>query len=366
MKVKNIGIETELDKIESNFKQIWEQTLTDDSNGPTVKASSLNLIITCHNRNNFENIMETIPDITEHHPGRIITVFIDTERKDEKITSLISAFCHPPREDGIQICCELISLETGPEGEKHLPGTLLPLLLPDLPVYLWSADNRVLNHPNLGPFQKNIERTILNSPATFTTIKDFTLFLRHTLFAADVSKISDLQWARLTNWRETIARLFDGQSTAKLSQIRQVRILYSGKDFSSTAFFLAGWLSSRLGWQLQGKNQTGLVFSTKDKTIELLLNNQNSEIPVGDIISVEIETDTEKWIIKALKNGIMVEYLQNNISINKEKWVMENPSTSWLIGNELDFVRADDIYLDAVKILLKLLDTEQRNKHEIY
>jgi hypothetical protein len=68
--------------------------------------------------------------------------------------------------------------------------------------------------------------------------------------------LNDLNWARLTGWREIIAEAFDPAPRRRLlTHLDQVRIVY-GQDRQvgtasdlARALLLAGWLSALLGWR---------------------------------------------------------------------------------------------------------------------
>ena len=58
-------------------------------------------------------------------------------------------------------------------------------------------------------------------------------------------RIADLQWARLTPWRQPIAQIFDNTAREnKLSAFKDIEIAYSSERPSARVFYAAGWLSS--------------------------------------------------------------------------------------------------------------------------
>jgi hypothetical protein len=64
-------------------------------------------------------------------------------------------------------------------------------------------------------------------------------------------ELRDLAWMRLRPWQDMIANFFDDPNLlGELFSIRQLQIS-SGSD--SEAFYLAGWLASRLGWSASGR-----------------------------------------------------------------------------------------------------------------
>ena len=367
------GLEIPLAQIESEFRKIWEHAGGKEGEPVAFKASTLNLIVICNQKDLFGEIVTMVPEVTKSHPGRIIMVLLDPGQETDRITANISAFCHPPREDGRQICCELIILETGSDGAKHLSGTLLPLILSDLPVFLYSPDNLVLNSPHFEPLKKSIERVILNAPDIFDSLDSVYQYMDSVIKTSEYSKISDLEWSRLTPWREALARLFDGkEGEQKLNTISGINIHTGGAGYSSTGLFLAGWLASQLQWNVQkyeNKAYLDLSLRANGKKIHISLYSGADNVPAGDVSTIEIEIGTDSGEIHYARlqdGGINLYKQQNGQELLLDKISTSTPSQTWLIGNELDFVRADTVYLASIETLWNALNTDKRNVYEVY
>lgn len=367
------GLKIPLADIESEFRKIWEHAGDKNDASMAFRASTLNLIVICNNKDHFNEILDMAPEITKSHPGRIILVLLDPDQETERISANISAFCHPHREDGRQICCELITLETGNDGAKHLSGTLLPLILSDLPVFLYSPDNLVLNSPHFEHLKKSIERVILNAPDIFDSLDSVYKYVDSVIKTSKYSKISDLEWSRLTPWREALARLFDGkEGKQKLTAVSGINIRTGGAGFSSTALFLAGWMASRLQWSVhkyENKENLDISLRTAGRKIHTRLYSGADNVPNGDISAIEIEfgADSDEMLTAKFKDGgINLLKLQNDQEQFLDKIATSTPSQTWLIGNELDFVRADTVYLASIETLWNALNTDKRNVYEVY
>ena len=79
--------------------------------------------------------------------------------------------------------------------------------------------------------------------------------------------VTDMNWGRLTPWREMVAGFFDPPNIRPyLDRIGHVNIEYAmpeshhGPINRSQALLVAGWLASRLGWEI-GENMYQLVHS---------------------------------------------------------------------------------------------------------
>jgi glucose-6-phosphate dehydrogenase assembly protein OpcA len=57
--------------------------------------------------------------------------------------------------------------------------------------------------------------------------------------------LADLEWARLTFWREPLAQIFDNPArTNKFSDFHTIEIIYSGEKVTASAAYAAGWFAS--------------------------------------------------------------------------------------------------------------------------
>jgi glucose-6-phosphate dehydrogenase assembly protein OpcA len=71
-------------------------------------------------------------------------------------------------------------------------------------------------------------------------------------------KIADLQWARLTSWRQPIAQIFDNAARDNaLSAFKEIEVAYSSDKPTADVFYVAGWLSGPYGAKVQIKNTEG-------------------------------------------------------------------------------------------------------------
>ncbi|HPG38700.1 MAG TPA: glucose-6-phosphate dehydrogenase assembly protein OpcA [bacterium] len=368
------GISVELSRIEQEFREIWKQT-TDSSNPDAVlKASTLNLVITCNTPDRLPVIFQHVPELTLHHPGRIIIVYIDRNNPSAQITATITAFCQPPRYDGKQICCELVSLETGPAGKRYLPGALLPLLLPDLPVFLWTPNNLVLHSPAFSNFHKNIERVILHSPASLPTVKALYEMAGAILKTAEMSKVSDMTWAALTGWREAIAGFFDGQNGPELLRnTSSIDIRYSGAGVSLPAHLLTGWLAFLLKWRhLSGREGEYTFITPQGRPVVVCCKPDGKAIHGKELVAVTINLEPvngDSLVFTAeqgAENEITTIAKKDDQLIFVNKIRNPAPDEAHLLCAELDNLYEDKVYLGAVQQVYKLLTAGTDGKAEIY
>lgn len=153
-------------------------------------------------------------------------------------------------------------LEIGVRGSKAgaLSSALSMLALPEAPIVLaWIA--RDVAHDERFPALAARAQTVIASSSVLDTGTGPVCDLIDFIEAHPEVHVQDLAYMRLATWQELIADFFDEPQFAKeLYNIRRVEIT-AGSD--AEAYYLLGWLASRLEWAPCGKNE----FCNRDKEI---------------------------------------------------------------------------------------------------
>ena len=145
-------------------------------------------------------------------------------------------------------------LEASGDGVRQLPGTVIPLLIPEVPVVLWWPGDGLFNHPIFPALMDASDQLVVDSSSFADSL---TILSRlHALATEEYPGVAlrDLVWARLTPWRELTAQFFDAPTTRPyLDGIHRVRVTYAhptpGQYNPEQALLYASWLASRLGWE---------------------------------------------------------------------------------------------------------------------
>jgi glucose-6-phosphate dehydrogenase assembly protein OpcA len=129
---------------------------------------------------------------------------------------------------------------------------VVPLLMPELKTYLWWPGQPPFGHRIFHRLLNVADQLVLDS-AQFTSPGDG--FANLTQICLGRQGVKDLNWGRLTPWREIVAQFFDGQNWLPYaSGIRSVRVEFGagGSDFprvTAGTLLLVGWVASYLGWE---------------------------------------------------------------------------------------------------------------------
>ncbi len=339
-----------------------------------ARASVLNLVVYAEREVHARRAARTISALALRHPSRGIVVLGDRDR--EGVLASVRLHCHVPQGDGAQpVLYEQILARVRGDFDERVASVVIPLLVPDLPVFLWWTGTPPSDARHLDDLVKLADRFIVDSA-------DFARPDRTLPRIADVARlrpsgvgITDLNWARLTHWRELIAQFFDVPAWRPfLDGITGIRAGFAvdmdGRDIHpSQALLLLGWLASRLGWQpveaLAPSEAGGLLFRMRraDRAPVMVRLRPRFErgLDAGDVSGVRIQSTagrrTAEFVIKrAPDDRHATATVIVDGAVRSERVVPLPPvGIRELLGEELAIVGNDNVYEDALSALMALV-----------
>ena len=215
----------------------------DDRN--QVRTSVMNLVAACTDRSRGDGAAADLLRIGMRHPARAIIIVANAEHEPQLEADLS---LHSGVDDN-RVCTELVRLEVQGEPAYHLISIVAPLLIPDMPVYLWVVGASPLQQPFTDEVIALVERIILDSGEYADVAETLALLSSQLEKRGGRLPLADVAWQRTQLWRELIAQAFDpAAARAWLRNISDVSIRCAGSGASSDSWLLGGWMGSRLGW----------------------------------------------------------------------------------------------------------------------
>lgn len=268
IKVQEVGLQeprpANVGEIEAGLAAMWRGGA--EPAGPTstaTRASALTLLVYTEGEGAASEVSGLLADVTAQNPCRAVVMVMDPHGSPPGLIASISAHCHMPVEGEKQFCSEQITLQargaTGPE----LVSVVLPLTVSGLPIYLWwraasfalpayfDQVLRVTQHLIVDSSRFAVARANLNALSAWVE--------KH----AGRIRVSDLNWTRMTPWREVVAQAFDSPDRLPyLHRIREVHIEYELESSRLAAqraqsLLMTGWLATRLGWEFRRAESRG-------------------------------------------------------------------------------------------------------------
>ena len=212
---------------------------THTGSGGVLRACAMTLIVAAAHEEDPQGFGETVAELMHEHPGRVIV--LRTGNVDgSTLESRVFAQCWKPFGRSQQICCEQVEITACPSRFADVPKLVLAITVPDLPVVLWVRDVPAGAQPATEQLFTLLDKIIVDSSRCDDPERGLAYVRR--LHAED-RNVADLEWTRLTPWRESVAHIFeDERNLRSLKSIRRVRISHVGDALPVSARYLASWL----------------------------------------------------------------------------------------------------------------------------
>ena len=319
-----------------------------------ARASVLNLLVVT-DEESAGNVTRIISELSGRYPSRAILMISDPSEEEANLEIGLSAFCSVRGGGGDQVCAEQITIHVEGPPAKHLESLAGPLLIPDLPVFLWYPNGDIPRSPECGGMAALADRLILDSGAA----DGCETFLRGmaNLLEDCVLAVGDLQWAALSPWRSLVADLFATQGRAEeLAKIRRVEILHHPSG-ECQALLFAGWLSAALGWcpESGGRTEESRVFhfaGPSDQVTAELTPSANA----AALRRVRLYSEELTFQVSYREHAYACSTVMRGDELLGERTVHLGSSDSGvLLGEELKILGRDETYESALKRAVEML-----------
>ena len=292
----------------------------------------------------------------------------------------VSAHCLTHADGGGKnLCGEQLTLKARGRFTVELPSAAVPLLVPDLPVFLWWAGAPRLDDQIFERLARASDRVVIDS-ADFRRPYDDVLELSELLASRrkNHAAISDLNWARLTSWRTLLASFYDVEEyRALFARVNRMRIEYVPHDLAPEAvapkaMILAGWLASRLCWrtmpeQSLTKNERGVHAVRLEKdgrqiAVEFAGVERSAQMQ-GWIARIELYATSQQTATFVVLRSPDGRYLETEVSGGDDEGETRSARTliggdkteAELLASELAIISYDRIYEEALAAAVSML-----------
>lgn len=346
--------------VENALRRLWTEHATNGEEA-LLRGRALNLIVWMEDEAGFDETQAALDEIIIAHPCRALFLLINSDAPSRTARAYIAARCVRAEARSPRLCGEQILFIANPDLQAELLSAVAVLLYSDLPTFLWwkgaSCDDEI--------FYKLCElsdRAIVDSSLSrklHDQFRSLDRLLRDKTL--DEVVLSDLEWARINEWRATLAESYDTLSgRAAIRHARTVSIEHTpfkGERSSPQALLFAGWLASRLKWRLITPTGPSLLFDADDRRIELRLRqNEAQGIEPGRLTAVEFMAGAEPSLrISVSESG---GHIETRISGRKSNHVArcDDRSEGCLMRRELEELGRDHVYEQALSSALEILE----------
>ncbi len=337
-----------------------------------VRACVLNLVVYAEGAEAHAELDELLGAVVERHPCRAIVLASERGAAEPRLDAFVSTRCQLSARGRKRICGEQITVEAAGTAVETASTAVAPLLVPDVPVFLWWKDIPHYDDKLFTRLAEMADRVVIDS-ASFDEPHEDLLRLARLLQGGRL-RLSDLNWGRLTSWRSLVAGFWDvADYRASLEQIEKVFIEYDPPDrargqVAPKALLALGWLASCLGWEAaEGGNAIGegrARFVLRDgvagREIEALLEaTEDAAGRDGWLTSLTITTAAgDEFYVellqeeRRLRTGARLKGVGHTVG---RVLGFEARSEGQRLSGELDILSRDEVYERAVASAERML-----------
>jgi glucose-6-phosphate dehydrogenase assembly protein OpcA len=338
-------IEHELGKLRAN-----------DDGTLALRSSVLNMLVVTDEESANE-ITTSVSKLAGRYPARAV-VFVADPEGESNVSVGLSAFCHARGGGGAQVCAEQITIHAEGPPAAHLESLAGPLLIPDLPVFLWYPGAFSPRSPEFAAMAELADRVILDSAASEnheTCLREIAELVEDPATPA----IGDLQWVGLSPWRSLLADTFGAPERAgELEKIERVEVLYAPGG-ENRALLLIGWLASTLGWKPERASRNGgghtVEFSSPSGDISVGLSPDSPDARLRRIRLYSEEYSFQVSRHRALSD-VRTTVMHGEDLLAERTVHIGSFDLGVLVGEEMGYRGHDEAYEAALRTAVEVLD----------
>jgi glucose-6-phosphate dehydrogenase assembly protein OpcA len=248
---------TDLGTVMTHLRQLHNDVALheiDPHEHPHPKNCVLNLVVAVDDQHRATACDKLVSTIAASHPLRAILIHLHGGGGPGVLDAEITVEAHQ-LVHGFPVQREQVLLHVRGEATRHLSSLIEPLLVDDVPTYLWWSGRHRLVEAIVQDAISFSDVLVVDS-AKFEHPIPALLELAGLVADPDAPVgVADFRWGRVRPWRDAIGQFFGPEDRrALLPGLKEVtaEAAGSGADARAGAALLAGWAASALGWRFTG------------------------------------------------------------------------------------------------------------------
>lgn len=341
--------------------------------GFAIRTSVLNLVVYTVDEESAQRASEMIVALPGHHPSRAILLIARPSAGESRIDATLAAHCHVAPGLEQQVCCEEVALTVSGAAAEHLHSVVIPLLVPDLPVYVWWDAPLPEDRHIFEEMLETADRLLVDSARLDDAAVALPALVRLCGPADAVCSIGDLNWQRLEAWRHIVDRHCETPALRHLADsITRVDVGFAGKAgdrISAPAYLLLSWLARRFGWDAgnatPGRGGAARVPNGARHVTVSATPVQYAHVEPGWLVSLEMTCSLggEKASVSISRTDdplhLMVTVRELHGTLN-ESVRIEGCDAGEMLAHELDAPERDPEYREVLAGALPLIAAMRR------
>jgi glucose-6-phosphate dehydrogenase assembly protein OpcA len=373
---KNASQGIDVGRLEKELAASWQSEAGAEESSVT-RVCVLNLIVYVSHEEDRAQLDDVLDEVTAHTPSRALVLISNRVSTEAKLEAYVSTRCQAESKGAKQVCGEQITIEASGAQVETAASAIEPLVVPDVPVFLWWKD---IPHEEDKLFNRLVElsdRVVIDSLVFDHPHEDLKRLAQIISERRHYLLVSDVNWGRLTSWRNLIAGFWDvADYRTHLDAIDHVLIDFDPPDvaageIAAQALLVIGWMASRLKWQPAGEcvrdgKSTRWTMTAGERTLKVELRAREDRHDCDGLIAaltLKSEASGAEFFV-----GVNEEWtkLETSAKIGDAHTVgrvvtYEAKSEGQRLSRELGILSRDAIYEQAVASVGQLIEAMQKS-----
>lgn len=368
--IPTTDIVQDLGKIDTELAGLYRRVVgveDAETSVPFARALLLNLVVLVHGDEEIAEIAGSASEIMGSHPCRVIVADMSGHVHSQAPAS-ITAVCGITDRGDRRLCGEIIEFHPADPSED-LVGMIMPVLAPDVPVFLWIGGRGRCERNILGDILEVADQIIIDSRRYGDLTHELTNVISACINHKSERAVQDLAWISLLEWRELTARHFDPPQTRNyLSRLEKIAVRFTpikgSAQVPSAPLLFASWLIERAGLKIESlsRKDGGYVINTRqgDHDVSLEITSDDSGFIPGALCSVSIQAENDNSGASFYVQGVSGTQLsvgEKCVGICYPPLIVDLPSQTeaGLVAIALDSRERDWVYEAAVRVMAEIL-----------
>ncbi|HEV2707616.1 MAG TPA: glucose-6-phosphate dehydrogenase assembly protein OpcA [Pyrinomonadaceae bacterium] len=363
-------------RLERELTAMWRANAVTGADGaPTgmTRACVLNLVVYTSERDDRTALDAVLDEVFERNPCRALILRAGRAEEPASIKAYVSTRCQAAGRGRKLVCGEQVTIEARGRAVETAGSAVAPLLVPDVPVFLWWKD---VPHYEDNLFDRLVgmaDRVVIDS-ASFDHPRADLLRLAHLVGERTRFNLSDLNWCRLASWRTLVASFWDvADYRAYLDRIERVEIEYTwpegaALELAPKAALTLGWMASALKWEIEPagtsveNRETRFLLRAGERRIDVTARAQPDAGAHKSTVltALKLTAPDAEFHVAFRPEGTK---LETGTRIGADRHVVgrvlayEPRSEGARLNEELSFLTRDRVYERSLNFAARLLDT---------
>ncbi|HEY0393738.1 MAG TPA: glucose-6-phosphate dehydrogenase assembly protein OpcA [Candidatus Elarobacter sp.] len=247
--------------------------------GTKTSTSTLNFIVWIDDAERRDWVLERAAMLAEKHPS-LLLVFDHTGARagDATVTTAPQG-----TQAAYTVQGERVDIDVSGADAATVVGYVTALSRPSVPTLLWWTGRQESSREIFFGLLPHVQTLLFDSSGG---TRDESALRAIVAFHREHPEVvlRDLAWMRLLPWQDAIADFFDDPGLSE--ELYTIRALHIASGSDSEAFYLGGWLASRLGWRPTGRDA---FTDARDKTVAF---HRRREGDIRRIQSICLDSET--------------------------------------------------------------------------